>query len=163
MHTAARWTRAVFRFRCAPQPLLIHWAGRSLVCSNEGCPACNIERPRARFYALADVGKSTDLIELPPTLIEACNVRAGISTPSEWVGQVFSVKRNKTRSEWQIKDHSFMAAPTLSIAELIEKVATLYRMNLTPGVKDWQDLRDALGAAHAPVLKKTLLDFEPVC
>lgn len=137
-----------------------HFSGRTLICAGPGvCPACLVERPRAKSYIVAVMAKRLELVELCSSLRAAVDEALRKVSGSSLMGLVVAASRTACRrpwvlTEWGYRPELVSQAPASAMAELI---ADLYRLPPGPQFETVSDVVRRGGLCHADLLRGTVL------
>lgn len=143
---------------CSPlRSLPIHYAGRSYVCSGDGCPMCLFERPRTRWYGAARTSGSPSLIEIGSSLADLIFTELRKDTNLQIVGLCMALTRSDKRRPWAITQLRQIECREINEQTIIWLAADLFRVPSSYGIETWSELKAAAGQAHRPALKAACL------
>ena len=145
-------TAATMVLRTQLHGLPVHYTSRSFVCGGPDCPMCDFERPRKRFYAIAEMMHRPELVELPPTLATTLHDFGHQEHDSDVLGLAVVMRRRKTRSPWSVTDHRWYDVEPVPDCALIEATALLFRIPGADLGDDWPDFYAIAARAHHPYL-----------
>lgn len=164
--TLVRQTRLMCQFRSGLIVLPVHFFGRSIPCAGEGCEACSYRSPRRLGYcALFTGGAMAEFYELCESAVcltvEACNRAGAQHLVDAATGVSMHLLRPSTRNAWKLEGAKLDSGrgPVIGMAELLGRVARLYRLPLPLPGEDWQKWFERVRVDQNDLLRACLLPF----
>lgn len=140
-------------------PLRVHWSGRSLICPTTDCPLCEFERPRAKYYCLADDAGGPDILEVQSSLYDLIGDLLFQHDKQSAAGLQMHLQRPSNKRPWKCDDSRWVQAKPAPPTLLIDLAASLFRIPDTEEMFSWQDFRLAAGNAHRHFIRESVLPF----
>lgn len=160
MVTLGKRTTAVLRVRSLVETLNVHFTTRSLVCGRLECPMCVYERARQRWYVGCDIDGTTDILEVPQSLLTCIfDARNRLGVPTT-VGLVLQLSRPNNRRPWKVTKEKYSRADALPQSQLVLFAANLFRVEIPDELPDWMEFREIAAAAHRGLLQAAVLPFK---
>lgn len=146
--------------------LPVHFFGRSIPCAGSECEACGYRSPRRLGYFCCY--QSTPM----PAFYEVCEsfvdavyqaqkVAGARSVVDAVGGLAVHLDRQTTRNAWSVKETRFTSrrGPVVEMAELLGKVAQLYRMPVPLRNESWTEWFERVRGEQNDLLRAALLPF----
>jgi len=165
--TLTRSTVFCGQFRSTVIVLPVHFFGRSIPCAGEGCEACSYRSPRRLGYCAFSTGSVTpEFYELCESAVnltaQAVNAAGARDVCNAAEGVIVHLKRTSTRNAWLLEAAKLASGrgPVVATAELLGKVARMYRLPLPLRDEDPYRWFERVRPEQNDLLRACLLPFD---